>query len=128
MPLVLSGQVFRQWSPRRPLRCGRGLDNRGHFRRGRRQALRLVGFQRLERQLELLYLARQLLRGSPELGPSITRQLEFQPGDLGLRDERILRHRGNNPLQRGEVVGQIVGGDRHAGSGSDLQPFWSMIE
>jgi len=124
MPLVLSGQVFRQWSPRRLLRFGRGLDSRGHFRRGRRQAFRLVGFQRLERQLELLGLAPQLLRGSSELGPSISRQLEFQLGDLGLGDERILRHRGDDALQRSEVVGQIVGGDRHADSGSDLPPFW----
>jgi hypothetical protein len=70
-------------------------------------------------------LARQLLRGAAELGPSISRQLEFQPGDLGLGDERVLRHRGDDALQRGEIVGQIVSGDRHAGSGSDLQPFWA---
>ena len=88
-------------------------------------AVRLVGLQRLERQLELLGLARQLLRGTAELGPSVTRQLEFQPGDLGLGGQRILRHRGDDALQRSEVVGQIVGRDRHAGSGSDLQPFWS---
>jgi hypothetical protein len=128
MPPILSGQVFRQWTPRRLLRFGRGLDGGSDHRRCRHQPLCLVGLQRLERQFELLSLARQLLRGSPELGSSISHQLEFQPGDLGLRDERILRHRGNDPLQRGEVVGQIVGGDRHAGSGSDLQPFWSMIE
>jgi len=126
MAPILSRQVFRQWATRRLLRFGRGLGGCGHFRRGRRQPLRLVGLQRLERQLELLGLARQLLRGPAELSPSISRQLEFQAGDLGLRGQRILRHRGNDPLQRGEVVGQIVGGDRHAGSGSDLQPFWSM--
>ena len=61
MSPILSGQVFRQWAPRRLLRLSRGLEGRGHFRRGRRQPLRLVGFQRLERQLELLGLARQLL-------------------------------------------------------------------
>jgi hypothetical protein len=76
MAPILSRQVFRQWAPRRLLRLGRGLDRRGHFRRGRRQALRLVGFQRLERQLELLGLARQLLRGAAELGPPVARQLE----------------------------------------------------
>jgi len=54
--------------------------------------------------------------------------LKFQPSDLGLGGQRVLRHRGNDPLQRGQIVGQIVGCDRHAGSGSDLQPFWSMIE
>jgi hypothetical protein len=84
MPPILSRQVFRQWATRRLLRLSHGLGGCSHFRRGRRQALRLVGLQRLERQLELLGLARQLLRGLPELGPSISRQLEFQPGDLGL--------------------------------------------
>jgi hypothetical protein len=41
--------------------------------------------------------------------------LEFQPSDLGLGGQRILRHRANDPLQRGQIVGQIVGCDRHAG-------------
>jgi len=120
--------VFRQWAPRRLVRFGCGLDGCGDRRRCRHQPLRLVGCQRFERQLELLSLARQFLRGSPELGPSIARQLEFQPGDLGLGGERVLRHRGDHALQRGEVVGQIVGCDRHPGSGSDLPPFWSMVE
>ena len=120
--------MLRQRAASRLLCFGRGLDGCGDRRRCRRQPLRLVALQRLERQLELLGLARQLLRGSAELGPSISRQLEFQPGDLGLRRQRILRHRGDDALQRGEVVGQIVGCDRHAGSGSDLQPFWSMGE
>jgi hypothetical protein len=77
---------------------GRGLDGRGDRRRCHHQSLRLVGFQRLERQLELLNLARQLFRGPAELGPPIARQLEFQPGDLGLRGQRIQRHRGNDLL------------------------------
>jgi len=128
MPPVLSGQVFRQWAARRLVRFGRGLDGRRDRRRCRCEPLRLVGLQGLERQLELLGLARQLLRGTAELGAPVTRQLEFQPGNLGLRGQRILRHRGDDPLQRGEVVGQIVGCDRHAGSGSDLQPFWSIVE
>jgi hypothetical protein len=42
--------------------------------------------------------------------------LEFQPSDLGLGGQRILRHRANDPLQRGQIVGQIVGCDRHAGT------------
>src|SRR5215468_7895591 len=54
MAPILSGQVFRQWTPRRLLRFGRGLDGCSDRRRCRHQALRLVGFQRLERQLELL--------------------------------------------------------------------------
>jgi hypothetical protein len=83
-----------QWAPRRLLRFGRRLDGW----RCRRQPLRLVALQRLDRQLELLGLARQLFRGPAELGPSITRQLEFQPSDLGLRGQRIQRHRGNDPL------------------------------
>jgi hypothetical protein len=124
VPQILSGQVLRQWAPRRLRRLGRGLDCRAGRRRCRRELFRLVSLQGLERQLELLGLAPQLLRGSSELGPSISRQLEFQLGDLGLGDERILRHRGDDALQRSEVVGQIVGGDRHAVSGSDLPPFW----
>jgi len=58
VPQVLSRQVLRQRAPRRLVRFGRGLDSRGHFRRGRRQPLRLVGLQCLQRQLELLSLAR----------------------------------------------------------------------
>ena len=58
MPPVLSGQVFRQWAARRLVRFDRGLDSCGDRRRCRRQPLRLVAFQRLERQLELLRLAR----------------------------------------------------------------------
>ena len=77
MPQILSGQMLRQRAPCRLLRLGRGLDGRGHFRRGRRQSLGLVGLQRLEGQLELLGLASQLLRGTAELGPPVTRQLEF---------------------------------------------------
>jgi hypothetical protein len=52
-------------------------------------AFRLVGLQRLGRQLELLGFARQLLRGTAELGPPVARQLEFQPDDLSLGGQRI---------------------------------------
>ena len=76
-------------------------------------------WQTLERQFELLDLARQLFRGTAKLGPPVTRQLELQPRDLGLSGRRIQRHRGDDALQRSEVVGQIVGRDRHARSGSD---------
>jgi hypothetical protein len=65
----------------------------------------LVGLQRLERQLELLGLARQLLRGAAKFGPPITGQLEFQSGDLGLGSQPILRHCGNDALQCSGVVG-----------------------
>jgi hypothetical protein len=84
MPQILSGQVWRQRAPRRLLRLGRNLDCCGDRRRYRCEPLRLVALQRLERQLELLGVARQLLRGTAKLGPPVTRQLEFQPGDLGL--------------------------------------------
>jgi len=77
VPQIGSGQVLRQRAPRWLLRLGRGLDRRGHCRRGGREPLRLVGLQRLKRQLELLGLARQLLRGTAELGPPVTCQLEF---------------------------------------------------
>ena len=68
----------------------------------------------LDRQLELLGLARQLLRRAAELGPPVARQLELQLGDLGLRRHRVARHLGDDPLQRGDVVGQALGRDRHA--------------
>ena len=119
MPQILSGQMFRQWAACRLLRLGRSRDRR----RCCREPLRLVGFQRLQRQLELLDLARQLLRETAKLGPSITRQLEFQPGDQGLGGQRMLRHRGDDAAQRCGVVGQGVGRDRHARSGSDPQPL-----
>jgi hypothetical protein len=73
MVQILSWKVLRQRAPCWLLRLGRGLDCRGHCRRGGRQPLRLVGLQRLKRQLELLSLARQLLRRTAELGPPITR-------------------------------------------------------
>jgi hypothetical protein len=46
-------------------------------RRCRRQPFRLVGLQTLRRQLELLGVMRQLLRGTAELRPPVTSQLEF---------------------------------------------------
>jgi len=70
-PQILSRQMLRQRAPRWLPRFGRGLDDRSRGRRGHREPLRLVGFQRLEGQLELLGLMRQLLRGTAELGPSI---------------------------------------------------------
>jgi len=85
---------------------GGGLDCRGHDRRGSGEPLGLVGFQRLDRQLELVGLARQLLRRAAELGPPIAGQLEAQLGDLRLGGDRIPRHRGNDPLQRVEIIGQ----------------------
>ena len=100
MDHILARQMLRQRAPRRLLRFGGGLDRRRHDRRGGGEPLGLVGFQRLDRQLELLGLARQLLRRAAELGPPVTRQLEAQLGDLRLGGDRILRHRGDDPLQR----------------------------
>jgi hypothetical protein len=72
MPQILSGQVLRQPPPCRFLRLGRRLDCCGYRQRCRCEPFRLVGLQRLERQLELLGVARQLLRGTAKLGPPIT--------------------------------------------------------
>ena len=121
MPYILSGQMLRQRAASRLLCFGRGLDGCSDSRRCRREPLRLVALQRLQRQFELLDLARQLFRGTAKLGPPVTRQLELQPCDLGLSGGRIQRHRGDDALQRSEVVRQIVGRDRHARSGSDPQ-------
>jgi hypothetical protein len=53
--------VFRQWAPRRLPRLGRSLDCCSDRRRCRGEPFRLVDLQRLERQFELLGVARQLL-------------------------------------------------------------------
>ena len=45
MPQILSGQMFRQRTPRRLLCLDRGLDGCGDSRRYRREPLRLVGLQ-----------------------------------------------------------------------------------
>ena len=116
--------MFGQRTPRRLLRLGRGLGAAGRFRRSGGQPFGLVGLQRLERQLELLDLAPELFRGTAKFGPPISRQLEFQPGDLGLGGERILRHRGDDALQRRRVVGQIVGRDRHAAQWIRSTALW----
>ena len=102
-------KMVGQWPARRLLRLERGLDRRRHDRRGDCQALGLIGLQGLDRQLELLDLARQLLRGASELGPAVTRQLELQFGDLGPRRYCVARHIGNDLLQRSDVIGQALG-------------------
>jgi hypothetical protein len=58
------------------LRFGHAVDDRPLGCRGR-QSLGLVGFQGLDRQLELLGLARQLLRGPAKFGPAVARQLKL---------------------------------------------------
>jgi hypothetical protein len=63
---------------------------------------------------------------SPRIGPtrlSDSGQLEFQPGDLSLGSQRILRHCSDDTFQHSGGVGQIVGRDRHTGSGSEPQPL-----
>src|SRR5205823_1962397 len=72
---------------------------------------------------ELVCLERQLLRRLAELGPSVSRQLEAQLGDLRLGGDRVLRHRGNDTLQRVEIVGQLIGRDRHPIIESRPWPF-----
>jgi hypothetical protein len=69
MPQILSGQMLWECAPCRLLRLGRGLDGCSDRWRCPSEPFRLVGLQRLERQLELLGIARQLLRRAAELGP-----------------------------------------------------------
>src|SRR5437763_1341308 len=83
----------------------------------------LIGLQCLDRQLELLYLMRQLLRRTPELRPAIASELEAQLGDLGLSRDRILRHRRDDLLQRLRVVRQLIGRERHSLIESHRPPF-----
>ena len=54
------------------------------------------------------FVARQLFRGPAELGASITRQLEFQLGNLSLGHHRIARQIGNDLLQRSRFSVAIV--------------------
>lgn len=87
--------------PARRLRSvDRHFDRHGNDLRGGRQPLCLVSFQRLDRQLELIDLTLQLLRGLAELDPSVARQLEAQLGDLGLSVNRVLCQPGDNALPR----------------------------
>jgi hypothetical protein len=115
MQHLLARQVVRQRPTGRLLRLGRALDRSAHDRQGTGNPLGLVLFQGLDRQLELLGFARQFLRGAAVFGSLISRQLEFQPGNLDLRGQRILRHCGDEPLQRLRVVWQLIRGDRHSG-------------
>jgi hypothetical protein len=105
--------------------CGfdRGLNHCGDDRRGRRDPLGPIGFQRLDCQLKLLCFARQLLRGAAELGAPVSCQLEAQLGDLGLSRDRILRHRGDDLLQGLRVIGKLSGRDPHPLIESHSPPF-----
>jgi len=78
-----------------------------------REPLGLVGFQRLDRQLELVGLTLQLLRRLAKLGPPVARQLEAQLGDLSLSIDRVPRHSNNNALQRIGIVGKLIERDWH---------------
>ena len=100
----------RQRTPGRLLRFTSRFDHRRHDGRSRDDPLGLVGFQRLDRQLELLGVARQLLRRAAELGPPVSRQLKAQFGDLRLGGDRVLHHRGDDPLQGVEIIGQLPWG------------------
>jgi hypothetical protein len=124
MPQLLPGPVFRQRAPRRLLRLGHGLDRHGDHRRCRGEPLRLVGFQAFDCQLELLRLARHLLRRAAKLGPPVARQLELQLGDQDLSGGCILRHCRNNALQRRGIIGQGVGRDRHASKSNRCAAAW----
>ena len=106
--------MLGQWPAGRLLCLGRRLDHRRHCRRLCRQPFGPVGLDGLDRQLELGDVARQLLRRPAELGALVARQPEFQLGDLGLRHHRIARQTGDDLLQCGDIVGQVLGGHRHA--------------
>jgi hypothetical protein len=85
MTNVFARQLLGQRSAGRLLLLACFLDVRRDDRRGGGQSLGLVGRQTLDRQLELLDLARQLLRRAPKLGPPVARQLELQFGNLDFR-------------------------------------------
>ena len=109
MDHVFARQMLRQRAPCRLLCFHRALYNGRDYRRGDGEPLRLVSLQRLDRQLELVGFALQLLRRAAELSPPVTRQLEAQLGNLGLGGDRVLRHRGDDPLQRLRLIGKLIG-------------------
>src|SRR5205085_11716202 len=123
MKYVLTRQLCRQRASRRLLCFDRALDYGCYAWRGSREQLGLIGLQCLDRQLELLGLMGQLLRRTPELRPAIASELEAQLGDLGLSRDRILRHRGDDLLQRLRVVRQLIGRERHSLIESHRPPF-----
>jgi len=110
---VLARKMIRQRAPGRLLRLGSTLDGGSNNRRGGSEPLGLILFERLDRQLELLGLTRQPLRGTAKLGAAIARQLELQLGNLGLSVDRVLRHSSDDALQRIRVVGKLIERDRH---------------
>jgi hypothetical protein len=69
MKHLFARQMVGQRPAGRLLRFDRTLDDASRLGEGHCQPLGLVALQRLDRQLELLRLARQLLRRAPELGP-----------------------------------------------------------
>ena len=111
---VLAREMIRQCAPGRLLPLGGAFDRVGNNRRGGGEPLGLVLFECLDSQLELLDLARQLLRGATELGAPVASQLELQPGDLGLGGNGVLRHHRDDLLQRLRVIGKLIERDRHS--------------
>src|SRR5271167_2619277 len=118
---VIEAAIEAQKPARRPLRLDCRLDHRGHRGRACGQPLGLVGFHGLDCQFELGKVPRQLFRRPAELGTPVARQLELQLGNLGLGHHRIARQISNDLLQRLDLIGQVLGGYRHARIGPDPQ-------
>src|SRR6185503_4795456 len=119
----LAGQILWQGSARRLL-CIESLFHQ--FRESRRTARPLffaILFERLDRELELGNGLLQLLRGSPKLRPLQARELEAQLLDLDLRGHHLLHHGRDDALQRVDIVGKVLGLDRHADSESYRLPL-----
>jgi hypothetical protein len=105
---LLARQVLRQ---RPPSRLCRGALNRFGHHWCSREALGLVALQRLNRQLQLIDAPAQPLGRDPELRALETGQLEAQLLDQSAGVNRILRHAGDDALQRVNVIGQGGGID-----------------
>ena len=114
MDNLLARQMFGQRSSRRLgglFACC--LDRCGHSRNGR-DPLRMVLIERLDRQLELLDGALDLLRRAAKLGALEPGKLEPKLLDLGPRRNRIPRQFADDALERINVIGQSGRIDRHA--------------
>ena len=110
---LFAREVVWQWPTGRLLRFGRVLDRGGDNPRGGGEPLGPVFFQALDLPARA---ARPRAPASPRSGrtrPADSAPAGTSTGDFRLGGQRVLRHRGDNPLQRFRLIRQLIRGNRH---------------